>query len=176
MMKITKISEPDLAKYKLQKNVRRRHVTVPTNYENIAYGTDQDVDGMHIRGLLLSKARKYMPWMLEEGRIFEFRTPIICIVDKNGKVLEPFFTFEEFDEYQKTHDITKVKIKYFKGLGSWQADVLSDLIERLGKDKFFVPLVYDEHADEVILNWFLDERVEYRKEQLQNNKFNLALA
>lgn len=43
MLKISKISEPDLAKYKLQKNVRRRHVSVPTAYENLAYGTDQDV-------------------------------------------------------------------------------------------------------------------------------------
>lgn len=131
---------------------------------------------MHIRGLLLSMARKYMPWMLEEGRVFEFRTPIICIMDKKGKVKEPFFTFDEFDEYQKTHDISKETVRYFKGLGSWTDTVLAELIDRIGKDKFFVPFIYDEHADEVILNWFLDERVEYRKEQLKNNKFNLALA
>lgn len=130
---------------------------------------------MHIRGLLISMHRKYMPWMLEEGRVLQFRTPLVCIIGKNGEIEEYFFDLDEFNEYQKSHDISKKKVNYYKGLGSWDAEILEKLIERVGAEHFFVPFDLDETAEETILNWFLDDRVAYRKEQLLNNQFNIAV-
>ena len=175
MLKITKIAVPDLDKYKTQKNVRRRHISVPVTYETICVASDQDADGMHIRGLLLSMARKYLPWLLEDGKILEFRTPLICLCSKGDRIEEYFFTFDEFNEYQKNHDISKKKVNYYKGLGSWSSEQLQGLIEKIGLDKFLVPFELDENGEEVILNWFLDERVDYRKEQLMSNTLNIAV-
>ena len=148
---------------------------IKISYDYIVLGTDQDFDGMHIRGLLLSMFRKYVPHLLRESRILQLRTPIIVLF-KGDKMQHFFFTIDEFNIWQQNNDVKKYKLSYYKGLGSWNSNMLEKLIKDNGKDNFFVPFIFDESANETILDWFVGDRVDVRKQKLTENEFSLTLA
>ena len=87
-------------------------------YGRIMIFTDADVDGSHIKGLLINLFSTFWPELLEiPGFIISLATPIIK-VSKNKDIKE-FYTMSEFDIWKK--DIENMKnweIKYYKGLGT----------------------------------------------------------
>jgi DNA topoisomerase-2 len=124
---------------------------------------------------LLSTFRKYLPHLIKQGKIIRLITPIIALY-KGSEIKHFFFTLDEFNAWQQKNDVHKFRLKYFKGLGSWSANDLAKLIEDNGLDKFLVPFTFDDEANETILNWFVGERVQYRKDKLlQIDNFSLEL-
>ena len=94
-----------------------------TNINELRYGrimifTDADVDGSHIKGLIMNLFATFWPNLLEiPGFIISLATPIIKV--KRNKEVHEFFTMSEFKNWE--HSIVNIRlweIKYYKGLGT----------------------------------------------------------
>lgn len=133
------------------------------NYEYIIYATDQDLDGMHIRGLLTGFFLKYLPEL--KGRIGMLQTPVIG-VKKNNKLVRWYYNIE--DEVKTNSGETS---KYYKGLGSHKEADLKEIVTKDGLEKMIDILEFDD--DKIIDDW-LGDNAEKRKDYILANDFSIA--
>lgn len=85
-------------------------------YGGIIILVDQDLDGFHIRGLILNFIQHFWKELLDLGFVCSFATPIVkCF--KGKKVLN-FYTLTEYDNWKNKNNETGWKHKYYKGLGT----------------------------------------------------------
>jgi len=84
-------------------------------YDKIIIGTDADVDGEHIRTLVLTLFYYYMPKLIESGRVYSAQPPLYRIIKKNN---ESVYLLNDSDlkEYRKKHKNESYQINRFKGL------------------------------------------------------------
>ena len=99
--------------YNIEKNVKS------LRYGGFIIMTDADIDGTHIKALLLAVFRKFFPTLLECGFVFDYMTPIVRAT--KGKIVRKFYFDKELIDWEKrTKDLHTWKYEYFKGLGSSQ--------------------------------------------------------
>ena len=136
------------------------------DFEKIVFGTDQDLDGFHIRGLLLGFIFKFLPDLRD--RVYFLQTPVRGVM-KQGKLVRWSYNLTE-DLKIKAGEVAH----YYKGLGSWdpndfsevlKQDTLEGIIQRVNLE--------DSSADGRLEDWLGDES-DRRKELIQNNNFNIA--
>lgn len=138
-------------------------------YENILFGTDQDLDGLAIRGLLLTFFYKFGTSLLKAGKIKFIRTPLIAGFDNKGKIKDFYFTLGEYNKGKNS----SYKYTYYKGLSGWESGHLSQLIEMKGLDYFIQNYEYDQETEQIILNWMSSANVDFRKDQMRDIEFNI---
>ena len=134
------------------------------NYENIVFATDADLDGHHIRGLLIGFFERYMPEF--KGKLAMLQTPMI-VVKKNGKPIRWVYSLSnsiELSSGEVSH--------WMKGLGSWKTSDLNYIVETDGKDKMIDMIEFDDNV--IIDHWLSDSTSDKRKEYILNNDFNIA--
>lgn len=86
-------------------------------YGSIMIMADQDLDGSHIKGLVINFIHFFWPSLLKiRGFLTEFITPIVKVT--KGSVTIPFYTLPEFEQWLKAEDRGNWKTKYYKGLGT----------------------------------------------------------
>lgn len=158
--------------FKKMLNVREElDYTDPKNraqlrYGKILYAGDADVDGIHICSLFMNLINVLYPSLLQAGLVSTYRTKILSAVPVNGKKKLLFYELWQYKEWEKTVDISKWKITYFKGLGSsTKEDVKEDF-----KEMFVVECVYDEDADYTLNLFFGKDKLlsEKRRELIMN--------
>lgn len=142
-------------------------------YENIVLATDADADGAHISELYIGFFTKYCPSLIESGRIKKLMTPIICMKDKTDQISKFFFNFDDYNAWLNENPDTKLKTHYYKGLGSWKAKELRDLVNKFGLDYFIQTLEFDKDSISIIDNWLNKKKADIRKEYLRNNEFSI---
>lgn len=127
-----------------------------TNYKNtddLRYGkvmilTDADLDGYHIRGLLINFFHALWPSLVKLNFIQTLKTPIVKAI-KGKKVME-FYTEQDYNIWKQTVNLSTFNIKYFKGLGTSKKDDAKDTFNRI--DDLRVDYYYkDKFCDESIL-------------------------
>lgn len=132
-------------------------------YEKIIFATDQDLDGYHIRGLLIGFFHRYLPETLDN--IGMLQTPVIGV--KKGKALQRW--------YYSLNDDTKIKKgetpKYMKGLGSWPMADLKHIVATDGLSKMMDMIDFD--SDQMIDDWLGNDSAP-RKEYILGNDFSIA--
>ena len=114
---------------------------VEDDIENLRYGkvviaTDADVDGFHIRILLMTYFFSYFEEIIRQGRLFILETPLFRV--RNKKMTEYCYSEAERDEALKR--ISGAEITRFKGLGEISPGEFKDFI---GDNIKLVPVTYD---------------------------------
>ncbi|HOZ30204.1 MAG TPA: DNA topoisomerase IV subunit B [Bacteroidales bacterium] len=133
-------------------------------YRNVVIATDADVDGMHIRLLLITFFLQFFPDVLKQGHLFILQTPLFRVRNKQE-------TIYCYDETEKEAAIKKLKnnpeITRFKGLGEISPDEFKNFI---GKDIKLDPVTLSQ-ADHIgsLLEFFMGKNTPERQEFIINN-------
>ena len=140
-----------------------------SDFEKVIFGTDQDLDGFHIRGLLLGFFAKYLPEM--QDKIYFLQTPVRGVMNKAGDIDRWSFNLKDDLKLKSTEHV-----HYFKGLGSWSDADLRKVIEVEGLDAMMqkVQLDLDNTKDVDILDAWLGSNSQLRKDLILENDFNIA--
>ena len=140
------------------------------NFSKIVVASDQDVDGFHIRCLVVTMIHKLCPQLIEEGYVYFAETPLYEITYKRGKKEETLFAFSdgEKEALLRGKDPSKVKIQRSKGLGENDAEMMA-LFMAPGTRKF--TRVTAEDAGEMVrwFSLFMGDDVAPRKEYIEEN-------
>jgi DNA topoisomerase-2 len=133
----------------LQQNKEYRD-TSSLRYGRVMCLTDSDVDGTHIKSLLVNFFHAQWPSLIKLDFIQTLRTPIIKAI--RGKKVIEFFNEQDYHKWQANPSTSTsgFQIRYFKGLGTSQKDDAKDTFRRI--DQLTVDYYYkDKHCDEAIL-------------------------
>lgn len=133
-------------------------------YNRVVIATDADVDGMHIRLLLLTFFLQFFPELVRNGHLYILDTPLFRVRDKQK-------TFYCYSEQEKQEAIEKLRgkpeITRFKGLGEISPGEFKDFIsENIRLD----PVVLSEDTDiDDVLQYYMGKNTPQRQEFIIDN-------
>ena len=133
-------------------------------YNNVVIATDADVDGMHIRLLLITFFLQFFPDLIREGHLYILQTPLFRV--RNKKETRYCYTEEErinaINELGKNPEITR-----FKGLGEISPDEFKNFI---GKDMRLEPVMIGKDTTiEKLLEFYMGKNTPDRQEFIVKN-------
>lgn len=142
-------------------------------YGKVMILTDQDLDGSHIKGLVINLFQSHWHNLIEVNDFLTFmNTPILKA--KKGKQTIKFYNEGEYDEWKKVKkdELSKWSIKYYKGLGTSKGTEFREYFQ----DKKMVCLEYKgKESDDAIDLVFSKNKIEERKDWLSNYDKNARL-
>ena len=141
-------------------------------YNNIVIATDADVDGMHIRLLLITFFLQFFPELIKEGHLYILQTPLFRVRDKK----ETIYCYSENERLNALSKLRgKPEITRFKGLGEISPDEFKFFI---GEDIRLDPVMLDKGTTiEQLLEFYMGKNTPVRQEFIINNlKVELDLA
>ncbi|GAA5856986.1 hypothetical protein JCM8547_008496 [Rhodosporidiobolus lusitaniae] len=146
---------------------------VYSSTESLRYGSlmimaDQDHDGSHIKGLILNFLDYWFPSLLKlKNFLIEFITPIVKVSKPGGKKEISFFTIPEYEEWKReTNDGRGWRIKYFKGLGTSDANDAKKYFGDMARHR--LPFKVSTQEDRALIDMaFNKKKADDRKEWLR---------
>ena len=136
-------------------------------YHKIVIMADADVDGQHIRTLLLTFFFRYMRPLIDEGYIYIAQPPLFKV--SKGKSFKYAYTEEERDRYTAEFGGDKVDIQRYKGLGEMDPEQLWETtMDPAARIMLRVTLEDAMEADETF-SILMGDKVEPRREFIEKN-------
>ena len=133
-------------------------------YNNIVIATDADVDGMHIRLLLITFFLQFFPELIKEGHLYILQTPLFRVRNKK----ETIYCYSEKEKQDAIRKLTgKPEITRFKGLGEISPDEFKYFI---GEDIRLDPVMLDKDTGiEDLLTFYMGKNTSDRQEFIIDN-------
>jgi len=141
-------------------------------YNKIIIATDADVDGMHIRLLLMTFFLQFFPDLVKNGHVFILETPLFRVRNKQ----ETIYCYDEAEKQAAMKKLgSKPEITRFKGLGEISPEEFARFI---GPDMRVQPvMIMPETHIQHILEYYMGKNTQERQEFIINNlKVELDLA
>jgi len=138
-------------------------------YHKIIIMTDADVDGAHIRTLLLTFFFRYMTPLIENGHVYAAQPPLFRV--KKGK--ETYYTYSDKEQEKLMAELAdkpgKAEIQRYKGLGEMDAEQLWETTMDFHKRTLIQITVDDASAADEIFTTLMGDKVPPRKKFIEEN-------
>lgn len=133
-------------------------------YNNIVIATDADVDGMHIRLLLITFFLQFFPELIKEGHLYILQTPLFRVRNKK----ETIYCYSEEERKEAIEKLKpKPEITRFKGLGEISPDEFKNFI---GETIRLDPIMMDKNTSiEQLLSFYMGKNTPDRQDFIINN-------
>ncbi|MDN3643880.1 DNA topoisomerase IV subunit B [Lutimonas halocynthiae] len=133
-------------------------------YNNVVIATDADVDGMHIRLLLITFFLQFFPEVIKEGHLYILETPLFRVRDKK----ETHYCYSENEKQTAMNKLRgKPEVTRFKGLGEISPD---EFIHFIGKDIRLDPVMLNKETSiEKLLEFYMGKNTPERQKFIINN-------
>ena len=133
-------------------------------YNNIVIATDADVDGMHIRLLLITFFLQFFPELIKEGHLYILQTPLFRVRNKK----ETVYCYSEEERIAAIEKLKpKPEITRFKGLGEISPD---EFVHFIGGDMRIDPVMLDKAMSiEELLSFYMGKNTPDRQQFIINN-------
>ena len=133
-------------------------------YNNIVIATDADVDGMHIRLLLITFFLQFFPELIKEGHLYILQTPLFRVRNKKKTI----YCYSEEERIAAIEELKpKPEITRFKGLGEISPDEFKNFI---GEDIRLDPVMLDKSMSiEQLLEFYMGKNTPDRQEFIIEN-------
>ena len=148
------------------------HNKIYTDASQLRYGhilifTDADVDGSHIKGLIINFIHYYWPSLMKNipSFITAMRTPMIKAI--KGKQMVEFFSKGQYDQWLEKNSANGWNIKYYKGLGTSTSLEAQDYFKRF--DDLILEFTYNGKKDDSRIELaFANDKADARKAWLKH--------
>ena len=133
-------------------------------YNRIVIATDADVDGMHIRLLIMTFFLQFFPDLVKNNHVYILQTPLFRVRNKQ----ETIYCYSETEKQAAVKKLgSKPEITRFKGLGEISPDEFGRFI---GEDIRLDPVILD-HGDHIqhLLEYYMGKNTQERQEFIINN-------
>lgn len=133
-------------------------------YNRVVIATDADVDGMHIRLLLLTFFLQFFPDLVRNGHLYILETPLFRVRDKK----QTFYCYSETEKQEAINKLRgKPEITRFKGLGEISPNEFSDFI---GEEIRLEPVLLNEETDiDKLMKYYMGKNTPARQEFIIDN-------
>ncbi len=133
-------------------------------YNKIIIATDADVDGMHIRLLLITFFLQFFPELIKEGHLFILQTPLFRVRNKK----ETIYCYSDSEKINAIEKLsTKTEITRFKGLGEISPNEFKNFI---GENMRIDPIIINKETSiENLLSFYMGKNTPERQNFIINN-------
>lgn len=136
-------------------------------YHKVIIMTDADVDGAHIRTLILTFFYRYMPKLIEAGYVYIAQPPLFQI--KNGKEISYVYSDKELDNIKKKYEDKKINVQQYKGLGEMDPEQLWETTMNPEARTLLKVEIEDALIADDVFSTLMGNKVEPRREFIEKN-------
>ena len=133
-------------------------------YNNIVIATDADVDGMHIRLLLITFFLQFFPELIKQGHLYILQTPLFRVRNKK----QTFYCYSDDEKKNSVQKLGKnAEITRFKGLGEISP---SEFKHFIGPEIRLAPVIFDKDAKpQDLLKYYMGKNTKDRQDFIIEN-------
>jgi DNA gyrase subunit B/topoisomerase-4 subunit B len=150
--------------YNLMQALQVEDTTESLRYEKVILATDADVDGMHIRNLMITYFFKFFEQLVHDGHVYVLETPLFRVRNKEKTI----YCYSETERDNAVKELGgKPEITRFKGLGEISPKEFQQFI---GKQMRLSKVEYAPRAESApILNFYMGKNTPERKDYIMDS-------